>query len=72
MQKFKIRFYCKNYKWSNAQTRGKQPSDWEYLERYFKGNQPILEKNKIIRPDVNNKIVVNNPYVIVRHADGYF
>ena len=43
-----------------------------YLERYFIGNQPILERNKVIRPDVNNKIVVNNAYAIVRNANGYF
>ena len=43
-----------------------------YLERYFTGNQPILKRNKVIRPDVNNKIVVNNAYSIVRNANGYF
>ena len=32
----------------------------EHLEKYFTGNQPILKRNKVIRPNVNNKIVVNN------------
>lgn len=43
-----------------------------YLEKYFTGKQPILDRNKVIRPDVNNKIVVNNAYSIVRNANGYF
>lgn len=42
-----------------------------YLERYFTGNQPILDPNKIIRPDVNNKILINNAYSIVRNAIFY-
>jgi Phage portal protein, SPP1 Gp6-like. len=43
-----------------------------YLEKYFTGKQPILNRNKVIRQDVNNKIVVNNAYSIVRNANGYF
>ncbi len=43
-----------------------------YLEGYFTGKQPILDRNKVIRQDVNNKIVVNNAYSIVRNANGYF
>ena len=44
----------------------------EYLERYFTGDQPILKRIKQIRPDVNNQIVINNAYSIVRNANGYF
>lgn len=44
----------------------------EYLEKYFTGKQPILERSKVIRPDVNNKIVINNAYSIVRNVNGYF
>lgn len=44
----------------------------EYLEKYFTGDQPILKRIKQIRPDVNNKIVINNAYSIVRNANGYF
>ncbi len=44
----------------------------DYLEKYFTGKQPILEREKIVRPDVNNKILVNNAYSIVRNANGYF
>ncbi len=44
----------------------------EYLEKYFTGKQPILGRNKVIRPDVNNKLVINNAYSIVRNVNGYF
>lgn len=44
----------------------------EYLFKYFKGDQPILKRVKLIRPDVNNRIVINNAYSIVRNANGYF
>ena len=43
-----------------------------YLEKYFTGDQPILKRVKQIRCDVNNKIVVNNAYSIVRNVNGYF
>lgn len=58
---------------NGAMTRHEENSrQIAYLERYFTGNQPILDRNKIIRPDVNNKIVVNNAYSIVRNVGGYF
>lgn len=44
----------------------------KYLYRYFKGDQPILQRVKLIRPDVNNKIVINNAFSIARQASGYF
>ena len=50
----------------------KNKREIEYLEKYFTGNQPILGRLKLIRPDVNNKIVINNAYSIVRNANGYF
>lgn len=31
----------------------------EYLDRYYRGDQPILYREKKVRPEVNNKIVVN-------------
>lgn len=43
-----------------------------YLKRYFRGDQPILQRVKKIRPDVNNRIVINNSYSIVRNGNGYF
>jgi SPP1 family phage portal protein len=47
-------------------------AETEYLFRYFKGYQPILEREKLIRPDVNNRVVINNALAIVRNANGYF
>lgn len=36
-----------------------------YLDRYYRGDQPILYRRKINRPDVNNKLVVNLAYELV-------
>lgn len=36
-----------------------------YLDRYYRGDQPILYRVKEIRPDVNNRIVENHAYEIV-------
>lgn len=37
----------------------------EYLDRYYKGDQPILYRRKTVRPEVNNRIVENLAYMIV-------
>lgn len=37
----------------------------DYLEKYYKGDQPILYRRKINRPEVNNKVVVNLAYELV-------
>lgn len=50
----------------------KNRDEIEYLYRYFRGDQPILERIKLIRPDVNNKIAINNAFSTVRNAVGYF
>lgn len=39
----------------------------DYLERYYKGDQPILYRVKKIRPEVNNKVVENHALEIVEH-----
>ena len=31
----------------------------EYLDRYYRGDQPILYRQKVNRPEINNKIAVN-------------
>ena len=36
-----------------------------YLDRYYRGDQPILYRKKDIRPDINNKIVLNLAYELV-------
>lgn len=40
-------------------------SEIKYLDRYYRGDQPILYRKKINRPDVNNKIVLNLAYELV-------
>lgn len=37
----------------------------QYLDRYYRGDQPILYRKKEIRPEVNNKIVKNIALMIV-------
>lgn len=37
----------------------------EYLDRYYRGDQPILYREKKIRPEINNKIVENHALEIV-------
>lgn len=37
----------------------------EYLDRYYRGDQPILYREKVNRPEVNNKIVLNLAYELV-------
>ncbi|MBQ8279755.1 MAG: phage portal protein [Roseburia sp.] len=39
----------------------------DYLERYYKGDQPILYRQKTVRPEINNKIVENHALEIVEH-----
>ena len=37
----------------------------EYLDRYYRGDQPILYRKKDVRPEVNNKVVENIALFIV-------
>lgn len=43
----------------------------QYLWNYYRGEQPILFKKKKIRPEINNKIVVNRANEIVTFKTGY-
>lgn len=43
----------------------------EYLWRYYRGDQPILERKKKIRPEICNKIVENRANEIVSFKVGY-
>ena len=45
-------------------------ADIEYLYRYYKGDQPILGRVKDVRPEINNKIVVNRANEIVSFKVG--
>lgn len=37
----------------------------DYLDRYYRGDQPILYRRKVTRPEVNNKLVLNLAYELV-------
>ncbi len=37
----------------------------DYLYNYYLGNQPVLYRKKVVRPEINNKIVQNFAYFIV-------
>lgn len=42
-----------------------------YLWNYYKGEQPILQREKEVRPEINNKIVENHAQEIVAFKLGY-
>lgn len=44
----------------------------DYLYWYRRGLQPILGRVKQIRPEINNKVVVNNAETVVTFKNGYF
>lgn len=37
----------------------------EYLDRYYRGDQPILYRKKKVRPEINNTIVENHAFELV-------
>ena len=43
----------------------------EYLWNYYRGNQPILQRKKTVRPEICNKIVENRANEIVSFKVGY-
>lgn len=47
-------------------------SDIDWLMDYKNGQQPILQKVKVVRPEVNNMLVVNHAQMITRTIIGYF
>lgn len=46
-------------------------SETEYLYAYYRGRQPILDRVKDVRPEINNKIVENRANEIVSFKVGY-
>lgn len=46
--------------------------EMEYLYWYRRGWQPILNRKKDIRPEICNKVVVNNANMVVVFKNGYF
>ena len=44
----------------------------EYLYWYRRGVQPILNRTKLVRPEINNRVVENHAAEIVAFKNGYF
>ena len=49
----------------------KNSSEIDYLYKYYKGKQPILEKQKNVRPEINNKVLENHAFEIVEFKKAY-
>jgi len=49
----------------------KNSAEIDALYEYYKGNQPILYREKVIRPEICNKIVENRANEIVSFKTGY-
>lgn len=47
-------------------------SEIDYLKEYRAGIQPILYKEKVIRDEINNKLVANHAQMATRNILGYF
>ena len=47
-------------------------SEIDYLQEYSKGVQPVLYREKVIRDDVLNNLVLNHAQMITRNINGYF
>lgn len=46
-------------------------NETDYLYRYYKGEQPILEKEKVVRPEINNITLENHAFEIVEFKKSY-
>lgn len=49
----------------------KNAQEIDYLYNYYKGRQPILEKTKVVRPEINNKVLENHAFEIVEFKKAY-
>ena len=49
----------------------KNAQEIDYLYNYYKGKQPILEKQKNVRPEINNKVLENHAFEIVEFKKAY-
>ena len=49
----------------------KNRSETDYLWKYYKGEQPVLQRKKTVRPEICNKIVENRANEIVSFKVGY-
>ena len=51
---------------------GMNKLDIDYLLQYRNGIQPILSKEKLVRDEINNTLVINHAQMITRNIVGYF
>ncbi len=51
--------------------RTRNHAEIDYLWNYYKGKQPILSRIKLVRPEINNKVVENHAQEIVKFKIGY-
>lgn len=49
----------------------KNAEEIDYLYKYYKGMQPILNKVKAVRPEINNKVLENHAFEIVEFKKAY-
>ena len=49
----------------------KNQAEIKYLYNYYRGDQPILKREKKHRPEINNKVVENHAHEIVSFKVGY-
>lgn len=49
----------------------KNAQEINYLYNYYKGKQPILKKQKNVRPEINNKVLENHAFEIVEFKKAY-
>ena len=52
-------------------THLRNKNEMEYLYRYYKGNQPIIYRQKEVRPEIKNTVVENRANEIVSFKVGY-
>lgn len=52
-------------------THNQNQAEIQYLWDYYKGKQPILERTKEVRPEINSKVVMNIAYEAVSFAVAY-
>lgn len=49
----------------------KNSNDIDYLYKYFRGKTPIVDRKKVVRPEINNKINENHAQEVVNFKVGY-
>ena len=56
----------------SLRTHAKNSDDIEYLYNYVRGIQPVMDRKKQVRPEINNKVVINHALAITQFISGYF